>query len=282
MGYPPLDGGAYADSSVFVPDDSNRSVRALIACSERAGRAKLRSLLDSEPGLDVVAECHDRDQTIAAINLFQPDLIVVDIELRGIDGFQILDAIPSGRKLVVIFVSPDQKYAVRAFEAQALDSSQRLFDRDWLRWAIQSARLEPPQNGISGAALQSRDGLAGALLPSASLPQPNNRLLIKAKGRIVFLNQHEISWIEAASNYVRVRASGEWYVFRGSISRTMERLDPNCFIRIHRSTIVNVRKIKELIPVNGSEYVVVLKCGKELSCGRGHRAELQRLLDQYL
>jgi two-component system, LytTR family, response regulator len=285
VGHPFVNGDGYADPAIFVPDDSNpiRSVRAVIACSERAGREKLRSLLNAEPGLEVLAECHDREQTTAAINLLQPDLVVVDVELRGIDGFQILNAIPSGRKLVVIFVSPDQKDAVRTFEAHALDSSLKPFDQDWLRWAILRTRLELPKNDSEGMNLQVREDSSDIpLRPAGALAQPNNRLLIKAKGRIVFLNQHEISWIEAASNYVRVRACGEWYVFRGSISRTMARLDPNYFIRIHRSTIVNLRKIKELIPVNGSEYVVVLKCGKELSCGRGHRAALQRLLHQYL
>lgn len=285
MGHSLLDGDVYADPAIFVPDDANlnRSVRAVIVHSEPTRREKLRSLLELEAGLEIVAECQDGDQTISAINLLHPDLLVVDDELGGIEGLQILNAIPSGRKLVVIFTSPDQKYAVRTFETRALDSSPKPFDQDLLRWAIQRTRPEPPKNGTKGMTLQSREDLSDtALSPAAALAQPNSRLLVKVKGRIVFLNQNEINWIEADSNYVRVRAEGEWHVFRGSISRTMERLDPNYFIRIHRSTIVNVQKIKELIPVNGTEYVVVLKCGKELSCGRGHRAALQRVLDRYL
>ena len=171
---------------------------------------------------------------------------------------------------------------MRAFETRALEGPVKQFDELRRRLPTEKTRFELPTSAsrpING----DREPFAHSgpnLLPS---PAPrDSRLLIKARGRIVFLNQHEIDWIEAASNYVRVRAGGEWYVFRGSISRTQERLDPNYFIRIHRSTIVNVRKIKELIPVNGSEYVVVLTCGKELSCGRGHRAALQRVLDRCL
>jgi two-component system LytT family response regulator len=115
---------------------------------------------------------------------------------------------------------------------------------------------------------------------SAAPPLPQNRLVIKAKGRVIFLNLDEIDWIEAAANYVRLSVGKESYLLRETISRTSERLNPNEFIRIHRSVIVNVRKIKELIPVNSGEYIVVLKSGKELSCSRGYRALLQRVIER--
>jgi len=283
--YPPVDGDSHADSALFVPGTSTTGspVRAVIAYAHGLAREQVRSRLESEPGLTVVAECQDCEQTASAIRSLRPDLVIVDIELPGVDGFQVLNAIAPGQTLVLIFTSPDQKHAIRALEARALDAPPKPLDQERLRWALARARLEAPAMGNRRINPAFRESIAvpSSNLPAAPAPQ-NNRLLIKARGRIVFLNQNEIDWIEAASNYVRVRAGGEWYVFRGSISRTQERLDPNYFIRIHRSTIVNVRKIKELIPVNGSEYVVVLKCGKELSCGRGHRAALQRVLDRYL
>jgi two-component system LytT family response regulator len=114
--------------------------------------------------------------------------------------------------------------------------------------------------------------------PAATAPNP--RLVIKANGRVVFLDLDNIEWVEAAANYVRLHVGKESHLFRETISRISERLDPNLFVRIHRSTIVNVGKIKELIPVNSGEYVVVLKSGKELSCSRGYRAGLQEIVQK--
>src|SRR4029077_8342684 len=110
--------------------------------------------------------------------------------------------------------------------------------------------------------------------------EPQDRLVIKAKGRVIFLDLDEIDWVEAAANYVRLNVGKESYLFRETISGVSERLDPEHFIRIHRSAIVNARKIKELIPVNSGEYVVVLKSGKELSCSRGYRSALQHLIEK--
>lgn len=284
MEYPPLDADSHADASLFAAANSSAGVplRAIIVSADPVAAEQVRSRLESEPGLALVAECQDGAQTISAIRSLRPDLVIVDIDAPGVDGFQAVDAITPGHSLVVIFTSPDRGYTMRAFETRALEGPLKQLDELRLRPPIEKTRFELPTTA-SRPVNGSREPLARSdpnLLPSPG--SQNSRLLIKARGRIVFVNQHEIDWIEAASNYVRVRAGKEWHVFRGSISRTQERLDPNYFIRIHRSTIVNVRKIKELIPVNGSEYVVVLTCGKELSCGRGHRAALQRVLDRCL
>jgi two-component system LytT family response regulator len=106
--------------------------------------------------------------------------------------------------------------------------------------------------------------------------------VIRAKGRVVFLKLSEIDWIEASANYVRLNAGKESHLFRESMSRILERLNPNHFVRIHRSTIVNFHQIKELIPVNSGEYIVVLKSGKELSCSRGYRAGLESMIEKGL
>jgi two-component system LytT family response regulator len=116
------------------------------------------------------------------------------------------------------------------------------------------------------------------MLPESST---EGRLVIRAKGRVVFLNLSEIDWIEASANYVQLNVGKESHLFRETISRVSERLNPNHFVRIHRSTIVNVRKIKELIPVNSGEYIVVLKNGKELSCSRGYRAALESMIEKH-
>ncbi|HEY6764131.1 MAG TPA: LytTR family DNA-binding domain-containing protein [Candidatus Sulfotelmatobacter sp.] len=271
------------DPAAFaLPDSATKGmVRLVIADDERLARQKLRHLLDGEEQITVVAECQDGRQTVLAINTLHPDLLLLDIQMPDLDGFQVLNEIPPGEMPVVIFTSAYDQYAIRAFEAHALDYLLKPFDQERLHRAIERARLEllkAENRQVTHRLLQLLSQIkSGTAQPPA---QPQNRLVIKAKGRVVFLNLEEIDWVEAAANYVKLNAGKESYLLRETISRTLERLNPDDFIRIHRSTIVNVRKIKELIPVNSGEYVVVLKSGKELSCSRGYRNMLQRVIER--
>ena len=257
-------------------------IRVVIADDERLARQKLRMLLEAEPQLTVVSECQDGRQTVLAINSFHPDLLLLDIQMPDFDGFQVLHEIPAREMPVVIFTSAYDQYAIRAFEAHALDYLLKPFDQERLHQAIERARAELQKSDkreITHRLLELLSEMKSGVV-SAATPLPQNRLVIKAKGRVIFLNLDEIDWIEAAANYVRLSVGKESYLLRETISRTSERLNPNEFIRIHRSVIVNVRKIKELIPVNSGEYIVVLKSGKELSCSRGYRALLQRVIER--
>src|SRR5580704_9319560 len=257
-------------------------LRVIIADDERLARKKLHILLESEPEVQVVAECEDGRQTISAIHAHLPDLLLLDIQMPDLDGFQVLNEVPPGEMPVVIFTSAYDQYAIRAFEAHALDYLLKPFDQERLHQAIERARAELQKSDkreITHRLLELLSEMRSGVV-SAATPLPQNRLVIKAKGRVIFLNLDEIDWIEAAANYVRLSVGKESYLLRETISRTSERLNPNEFIRIHRSVIVNVRKIKELIPVNSGEYIVVLKSGKELSCSRGYRALLQRVIER--
>jgi two-component system, LytTR family, response regulator len=255
-------------------------VRIIIADDERLARKKLRILLDSEPEVQVVAECEDGRQTVSAIHAHLPDLLLLDIQMPDLDGFQVLDEISPAQMPVVIFTSAYDQYAIRAFKAHALDYLLKPFDQERLHHAIERARSELRKSGDREITHRILDLLSRVRSENLSVSEPDGRLVIRARGRVVFLNLDEIDWVEAAANYVRLNVGKESYLFRETISRISERLNPNHFIRIHRSTIVNVRKIKELIPVNSGEYIVVLKTGKELSCSRGYRAPLQRMIDK--
>lgn len=256
-------------------------VRVVFADDERLARKKLQLLLESEPQVIVVAECQDGKDTVSAIKSFAPDLLLLDIQMPDLDGFKVLNEIPPPQMPVVIFTSAYDQYAIRAFEAHALDYLLKPFDQGRLHQAIERARLELLNSNNRQITNRLLELLSQMKSGTASTPpEPQNRLVVKAQGRVVFLNLDEIDWVEAAANYVRLNAGKESYLFRETISRTSERLNPNEFIRIHRSTIVNVRKIKELIPVNSGEYVVVLRNGKELSCSRGYRAILQRMIER--
>ena len=255
-------------------------VRAVIADDEPLARTKLRLLLDSEAQIKVVAECHNGAQTLASIRSCRPDLLLLDIQMPDLDGFQVLSEISPKEMPVVIFTSAYDQYAIRAFEAHALDYLLKPFDQSRLHQAIERARLEMRKSRDREITHRILDLLSHVRLEKQAVPEFDGRLVIKTKGRIVFLNVDEIDWVEAAANYVRLNVGKESYLFRETISGTSERLNPSQFIRIHRSMIVNVRKIKELIPVNSGEYVVVLKSGKELSCSRGCRANVQHLIDK--
>ena len=271
--------------SALAPSEgipAGKLIRVVIADDERLARQKIRTLLESEPNISVVAECQDGRQTVSAINCFRPDLLLLDIQMPDLDGFQVLNEIPAQELPAVIFTSAYDQYAIRAFEAHALDYLLKPFDRERLHNAIQRARTDlfKSENGdITHKLLELLSHIKSGA--SAASADSQNRLVIRAKGRVIFLDLEEIDWVEAAANYVRLNVGKESYLLRETISRTSERLDPNDFIRIHRSTIVNVRKIKELIPVNSGEYVVVLKSGKELSCSRGYRALLQRIIEKH-
>jgi two-component system, LytTR family, response regulator len=255
-------------------------VRTVIADDERLAREKLRILLASEPSIKIVAECHDGEQTVSAVRQHRADLLLLDIQMPGMDGFEVLNEFSPEEMPVVIFTSAYDQYAIRAFEAHALDYLLKPFDRERLHHAIERARLELVKSQDREITHRILDLLSRVKSEMQPAPSSDDRLVIRAKGRVVFLSLDEIDWIEASANYVRLNVGKESHLFRETISRICERLDPNHFVRIHRSTVVNARKIKELIPVNSGEYILVLKNGKELSCSRGYRNALQNIIEK--
>jgi two-component system, LytTR family, response regulator len=270
------------DSVIFSPQHQplDTIVRTVVADDESLARQKLLILLDSEPQVKVVAECQNGRQTVSAIRSLRPDMLLLDIQLPDLDGFQVLSQISLEEMPVVIFTSAYDQYAIRAFEANALDYLLKPFDQERLHHALEKARSElrkAHDREITHRILNLLSQVRSVALPTL---EPDSRLVIKANGRVVFLDLDSIEWVEAAANYVRLNVGKESYLFRETISRISERLNARHFVRIHRSTIVNVRKIKELIPVNSGEYVVVLKSGRELSCSRGYRSALQGIVEQ--
>lgn len=254
-------------------------IRTIIADDERLAREKLRVLLTCEPQIRIVAECQNGKQTLTALRTHHADLLLLDIQMPGMDGFEVLSQLTPEEMPVVIFTSAYDQYAIRAFEAHALDYLLKPFDGGRLHQAIERARLELSRSQEREITNRILSLLSKVKSETEAPALPESRLIIKAKGRIVFLTLDEIDWIEASANYVRLHVGKESHLLRDSIGGISARLNPSLFARIHRSTIVNVRKIKELIPVNSGEYVVVLKNGKELSCSRGYRAALRGMIE---
>jgi two-component system LytT family response regulator len=254
------------------------AIRTIIADDEHLARKKLRLLLGSEPGVQVVAECQDGQQTIGAVRAHKPDLLLIDVRMPDVDGFEVLLQLTADEMPVVVFTTAYDQFAVRAFEAHAMDYLLKPFERERLHQSIERARAELLKSHNRDLTNRILDLLANNEEPKTNSKQIEDRMVIRAGGKVVFLDLAEVDWIEAAANYVKLNVGKESYLLREGIGRVSERLDPGRFVRIHRSVIVNVSKIKELQPCDSGEYIAVLKNGKELSCSRGYRAELQRLI----
>jgi two-component system, LytTR family, response regulator len=253
-------------------------VRVIIADDEILAREKLRYMLASEPDVHVLAECRDGAETLGALEVYKPDLLLLDIRMPNLDGFEVLSKVPAENMPIVIFTTAYDRHAVKAFEAHALDYLLKPFDQERLHQALNRARAELLKTNDHETTKRILHFLSSGGTQSAT----GRRLIIKSGGRVVFLSFDEIDWVEAAANYVRIYVGRQSYVLRRGIGEIADKLDPVQFIRIHRSAIVNVHKIKELQPVNSGEYIVVLKDGKELSCSRGYRSGLQELIEKTL
>jgi two-component system, LytTR family, response regulator len=253
-------------------------IPTIIADDEHLARKKLRLLLESEPGVQVIAECQDGQQTIEAVKTHRPDLLLIDIRMPDLDGFQVLAKLDPEMMPVVIFTTAYDQFAIRAFEAQALDYLLKPFDSERLHQAIERARAELLKCHNRDLTIRILDLLSKSAEPKVEPKRAEDRMIIRAGGKVVFLDVNELDWIEAAANYVKLNVGKDSYLLREGIGSISARLDPDRFVRIHRSVIVNVRKIRELQPCDSGEYIALLKNGKELSCSRGYRAQLQRLI----
>jgi two-component system LytT family response regulator len=254
-------------------------MRVIIADDESLARKKLRFMLAAETDVQVLAECQDGAETLHALAIYRPDLLLLDIRMPDLDGFEVLGRIPPQDLPIVIFTTAYDSHAVRAFEAHALDYLLKPFDQERLHQAVNRARTELLKTNDREATQRILHLLSES---AGRQPTLGRRLIVKAGGRVVFLSFDEIDWVEAAANYVRIYVGKQAYLLRRGIGEIADRLDPSQFIRIHRSAIVNVHKIKELQPVNSGEYIVVLRDGKELSCSRGYRSGLKELIDKTL
>ncbi len=251
-------------------------IRTLIVDDETLARRRIRRLLAAENDVEVVGECGDARQAVDFIQQRTPDLVFLDVQMPGLDGFGLLDSLPAKNVPAVIFVTAFDQYALRAFEVRALDYLLKPFDSSRFRQAVDRARAQIRQTG--GAALDSR--LNHLIANLGVRPKPSERVVIKSAGRIMFLRTDEIDWLEAADNYVRVHAGAESHLLRETLGSLEARLDPAKFMRIHRSTMVNIDRIKELQPWFHGDYIVILHDGSRLSLSRTYRDRVINLVGE--
>ena len=263
-------------------------IKTLIVDDEALARRRLRRLLEAERDADVVGEAANGRDAISAIHELQPDLLFLDVQMPEMDGFGVLEEVGAEQMPAVIFVTAFDQYAVRAFEVHALDYLLKPFDADRLRGAFERARQhvanggQAPQNQqqqimalLESLAAERRDpGPGGARAPE----RPADRLMIKSSGRVYFVKVSEIDYVEAAGNYVRLHVGKDAHLLRETMNGVETRLDSGQFLRIHRSTIVNLDRVKEMQPWFSGEYVVIMKDGTQLKLSRGYRDRLEERL----
>jgi two-component system LytT family response regulator len=249
------------------------TIRALIVDDEPLARERLRALLAGDPDVEVVGECSDGREAIAAVREHRPDLLFLDVQMPKLDGFQVLEAIGPEHLPVVIFVTAYDCYALRAFEVHALDYLLKPFDRQRFDKALGRAKTRIQRSRTADVSQQ----LVGLLEDVKAARKPLERLVIKSAGRVFFLRLEEIDWIEAAGNYTRLHVGSETHLLRETMGGLETKLDPDKFLRIHRSTIVNIERIQELQPWFHGDYVVILRDGTQLTMSRNYRQKLQDL-----
>jgi two-component system LytT family response regulator len=255
-------------------------IRTLVVDDELMARERVLSFLHEEPDVEVVAECSDGEEAVRAIQEHDPDLVFLDVQMPGVDGFGVIEAVGADRMPNVIFVTAYDEYALRAFQVHALDYLLKPFGRDRFQETLRHARssLERQRAGDLGRRLMALVGQPVEKEAPVREPSKLDRLVVKSGGRVFFLRTEEIDWIEAAGNYVRLHMGSESHLFRETMNNIEARIDPGRFVRVHRSRIVNTDRIKELQPSATGEYVVVLHNGTRLPLSRGYRDKLQEQL----
>lgn len=249
------------------------TLRALVVDDESLARTALIRLLKRERDIGVIGHCSDGESAVHTIRHLRPDLVFLDVQMPEMDGFQVVEAIGPEHMPVTIFVTAFDRYAIRAFDSNAVDYLLKPFSADRLSRALSRAR-DRWLGRQDKAAAQRLFSLLGTRLQSDYA----QRLTVTNNGRILFVPVADIDWIEAEGNYARIHVSRKSYDVRETLHALMEKLDPREFVRIHRSTIVNLQRVREVQPWFQGSHIVVLQSGEELRMSRYQRAAVQRLL----
>jgi two-component system, LytTR family, response regulator len=240
-------------------------LRVVIADDEVLARQKLLLLLREQPDIEVVGEGANALETIDLVQFTQPDVLLLDVRMPGMDGFEVISALGSSPPRIIFTTAHDQ-YALRAFEVHAVDYLLKPFTRERLQSALERAR-DQREHGRTGT------------VKSTGKKEYTNRLVFRSKGRIIFLPIADIRWIGAEENYVRICAGKENHMLRNTMANFETRLDPEVFLRVHRSAIVNLQHVKEF-RTDGSdgECFVTMSDGQKLPVSRGYRSRITGLI----
>lgn len=243
-------------------------IRTLIVDDEPMARKRLRRFLAREADVEIAGESANGREAVAAIQTLRPNLLFLDVQMPEIDGFQVLREVGTEAMPVVVFVTAYDEFALKAFEAQAIDYLLKPFDQERFQKAFRRAKTY----------LHGRTGQASGLEALANYlsgqPALGSRLVVKTGGRVLFLKAEEIDWVEAVGNYVYVHVGREKHLLRGPMSEWEDKLPAGRFVRVHRSTIINLDSVREVQPLFHGESIVLLKDGTRLEASRSGSQKL--------
>ncbi|HEX4158329.1 MAG TPA: LytTR family DNA-binding domain-containing protein [Rhizomicrobium sp.] len=243
-------------------------LRILIVDDMPLSRQRTQRYLADVPEVEVVGECGDAESALEAIDRLAPNLLLLDVQMPGLTGFQLLERMPPDRRPVVIFVTAFAEFAVKAFVVQAVDYLLKPFDRERLAQALAKAR-----DGL-GRSRAAAPAPAPAETPIVYL----DRIAVKSVGKTVFVSTSAIDWIETAGNYVCLHADKDTHLVRATMNQLESQLDPRRFVRIHRSTMVRIEAVKEIHPLFNGDQTVFLANGDKVVLSRSYREKAQAAL----
>ncbi|QQS42792.1 MAG: LytTR family transcriptional regulator DNA-binding domain-containing protein [Acidobacteriota bacterium] len=244
--------------------------KALIVDDEPPAREIIRRMLAEDEEIEVVGECSNGAEAIEAIAEKGPDLMFLDIQMPEVDGFELLEACGEEKMPAVIFVTAFNRYAVKAFEVSAIDYLLKPFDHERMAMALDRAKTNLRERSDAERSEQLLDLLNRLTGGRERL----RRFVIKNNGRILLVPAEDVDWIESDGNYLILHCGNDRHLIRETLKNLEERLDPETFFRIHRSTIVNIDSVKELQKHFNDEHVVLMRSGKELILSRRYRGKL--------
>lgn len=251
------------------------TIRTLIVDDEPPARSKIRTFLGPEEDFEVVGECGSGTEAISAIRRETPDLVFLDIQMPELDGFSVIEAVGASDMPTTVFVTAFDQYAVKAFDFHAVDYLLKPFDRNRFREALVQIRR---QLGRADAGNLNRQ-LVTLLEDLRKAESYAERLAIKTSSGVSFLKTEEIQWVDAAGNYVRLNThDGESHLLRETLTALEKRLDPKRYVRVHRSTIVNVERIREIRAQSHGEHLIVMESGQRLTLSRSYRDRVHDLI----
>jgi two-component system, LytTR family, response regulator len=249
------------------------NIRTLIVDDMPLARSRLRRHLEPDPEIELVGEAKNGSEAIEMIRTLSPQLVLLDIQMPEVDGFEVLEAVGPDAVPAVIFVTAYDEFALRAFDVHALDYLLKPFDADRLAAALARAKRQLASTGNAA-------GQLSALLDEWKEKRRHvSRLAVRSRDRMVFVPVDDIDYIEAAGNYLRLHAGAESHLIRDRIGELEAKLDPELFVRIHRSTIVNITRVREMHPMFNGDQLLVLKNGARLTVSRTFRVKVLEVLE---
>ena len=249
-------------------------IRIMIVDDEVLARARLRQLVQQDPDFEIVSECANGAQAVEAAAKLKPDVLLLDVQMPGLDGFGVLKRLNEDSMPLIIFVTAYDEFAVKAFELNACDYLLKPFKKKRFEEAMLRAKSELGNMGQK----QWLERTSSLIESLSGRPRYLARFAIKERGRIIFVKASEVDWIEAQDNYVRLHCGKDAHLVRQKIGVLEDELDPARFVRVHRGAIVNVERIRELQQWFHRDYRVILRDGTVVPLGRSYREALREAL----